>query len=145
MVPPIQPLGFGGAHAPIREDEKEDESDPFMDTDQKKDMEFMMDWNFAQASADNSVDDRRPSQLEDAGPGGQQPPSSNNNRNTNRQHNQNSNDYMTQPHQQQSMQNQHMSSQNEDHSRYTELSSIRPDSVNEGQQMAAPNQYSSHP
>ena len=98
-------------------------------------MEFMMDWNFAQGSADNSMDDRRPSQLEDVRPGGQQQPNSNNNR----LYNQNNGDYVAPPNQQQNIPNQHLSSQNEDHSRYTELSSIRPDSVTDGQPLMAQN------
>lgn len=95
----------------------------------------MMDWNFAQGSADNSMDDRRPSQLEDVRPGGQQQPKSNNNH----LYNQNNSDYITQQNQQQSIPNQHLSSQERDNSRYTELSSIRPDSVTDGQHLMAQN------
>lgn len=99
----MQPLGYAGPRAPIHEDEKAEDGDPFMDTE-KKQLEFMMGWNFA-ASADNSMDDRRPSQLDDVSPGGQPQSSSNNNR----IYHQNS-DYVAQPNQQPSIPNQHLSS-----------------------------------
>ena len=127
----MQPLGYVGPHGPIHEDEKAEDGDPFMDTE-KKQLEFMMAWNFA--GSDHSMDDRRPSQLDDVRPGGQQQPNSNNNH----LYNQNS-DYIAQPSPQPSIPNQHLSSQNEDNSRYTELSSIRPDSVTEAQHLMAQN------
>ena len=134
MAPPMQPLGFVGAPGPIHEDEKAEDGDPFMDTE-KRDLECMMEWNFA-GSADNSMDGRRSSQLDEVRPSGPQQ----SNRNNNRLYQQTS-DYITQPNQQlPSAPNPHLSShQNEDNSRYTELSSIRPDSVNEAPPMMGQN------
>ena len=141
----MQPLGYAGPHGPMREDEKINDGGRFMDSDKHFSppiagaaypmKEFVMDY-FAQGSGDNSMDERR-TQLDDVRPGGQQQPNSN----MNHRYNQIS-DYIAQP---QSMQYQHFSSQNEDHSRYTELSSIRPESVTDGQHPMAQQQYSSHP
>ena len=73
----MQPLGYVGAPGPIHEDEKAEDGDPFMDTE-KRDLECMMEWNFA-GSADNSMDGRRPSQLEEVRPSVPQQSNRNNN------------------------------------------------------------------